>query len=296
MSISSTFSSAMSGLAASSRMAEVTASNISNALTEGYARREVGLSSRTVGSNGMGVAIGGVIRHVDTSLLQDLRQSTAGQGYQQARSDFLSTVEKALGTPDAADSLSGRIARLERSLIEAAARPDSDARLAVVADAANGVARTLVAASQTIQEQRQRADTRIAFEVALLNDSLAGVADLNTRIRAAMASGRDTAGLMDQRQQTVDRISAIVPVREVARERGEIALFTSGGTLLLEGRPATLDFTRAGAVTAEMTLAPMGGLSGLSLKGQPLSTSPAGGRLGQGSLSAQFDIRDRLAT
>lgn len=294
MSISSTLSSALSGLAASSRMAEVTASNISNALTEGYARREVQLSSRTVEANGMGVTTKGLLRHIDQGLLQDLRLSMAGQGYQQARSGFLTTVEKAYGTADSADSISGRIATLERSLIEAASRPESDARLAGVADAAKGVARSLNDASQTIQEQRQKADARIASEVGQLNESLAGVATLNLRISEALAAGRETAGLMDQRQQMVDKISTIVPVKEVARERGEIALFTSGGTILLDGRPMTLEFVPTRVITADMTQAG-GGLSGLTINGQPVSTNPAGGRLGEGSLAAQFEIRDRLA-
>ncbi len=294
MSISSAFSSALTGLAASSRMAEITASNISNALTEGYARREVQLSSRIVGSTGGGVKVDGVARHVDKALLQDLRLSTAGQGYQQARSGFLSAVEKSYGTPDAAASLSSRIAGFERSLIEAASRPDSEARLASVVEMANGVIRSFADTSKTIQDQRQRADTRIAFEVGQLNDALVSVASLNGSIREAIAAGRDTASLLDQRQQMVDRISASVPVKEVPRGRGEIGLYTSGGTILLEGKPIRLDFTAAGVVSPDMTLTG-GTLSGLRINGQPISTSPSGGRLGEGSLSAQFEIRDRLA-
>ncbi len=294
MSISATFSSALSGLAATSRMAEVTASNISNALTEGYARREAQVSSRVVGSTGVGVTIDGVTRHVDKSLLQDLRQSIAGQSYQQARSGFLSAVEKTYGTPDAAGSLSARISGFERSLIEAASRPDSDARLATVADSANAVIRSLSDASRTIQEHRQRADTRIALEVGQLNDALVRVANLNIHIREATATGRETAALMDQRQQLVDTIAAIVPVKEIPRGRDEIALYTSGGTVLLEGRPMTIAFDRSGVITADMTLQG-GALSGLSINGQPVTTGPNGGRLGEGSLTAQFEIRDRIA-
>ena len=294
MSISSAFSSALSGLTASSRMAEVTASNISNALTEGYARREAQLSARAIGTLGYGVAITGISRHVNSVLVQDLRLSSAGQGFQEARSGFLTTVEKTLGTPDEAGSLAGRIAALERSLIEAASRPDSEARLATVADAATGLTLTLAATSSTLQTERQRADTRIAAQVAQVNQALQGIADLNTKIRIFSASGHETLALKDQRQQLVDQISSIVPVKEVARAHDEIALFTSGGTILLEGRPAKLDFTPTGVITPDMTLA-SGALSGLTVNGQPLSTSPSGGRLGAGSLAAQFDIRDRLA-
>lgn len=294
MSISSAFSSALSGLSASSRMAEITASNIANALTEGYARREVQLSSRSLGSVSGGVKIDGVQRHISQALVQDLRQSSSGQGYQQARSSFLSAVETVYGVPDADGSLAARITQFERSLIEAAARPESEARLATVADSATALTRGFAEASQTIQAQRLSADTRIAYEVGQLNQALIGVADMNIRIREAFATGQEATALFDHRQQMIDKISTIVPIKEVARDRGEIALYTAGGAVLLDGRAMTLGFTQTYVISPDMT-AGLGSLSGLTLNGQPLSTMPAGGRLGQGSLSAQFEIRDQMA-
>ena len=76
MSISSAFSNATSGLTATSRLAEVVSSNIANAMTEGYARREVSLSARTGG----GVSIDGVSRAVSDSLQQNLRLAGAAAG------------------------------------------------------------------------------------------------------------------------------------------------------------------------------------------------------------------------
>ncbi|MEL7027010.1 MAG: flagellar basal body protein, partial [Pseudomonadota bacterium] len=53
MSISTSLSSALSGLTATSRAAELVSSNISNALTEGYGRRELATSARI--TNGVSV-------------------------------------------------------------------------------------------------------------------------------------------------------------------------------------------------------------------------------------------------
>ncbi|MFD2438939.1 flagellar basal body protein [Paracoccus kondratievae] len=47
MSISSAISNAVSGLTAASRGTEVVSANIANALTPGYARRELNLSTRS---------------------------------------------------------------------------------------------------------------------------------------------------------------------------------------------------------------------------------------------------------
>ena len=80
MSISGSLSSALSGLTAAAKAAEVVSSNIANATTEGYGRREVITTARSVGHSGQGVKIVGVYRHVDPVLLSDRRQAEAVQG------------------------------------------------------------------------------------------------------------------------------------------------------------------------------------------------------------------------
>ncbi|MFN3845682.1 MAG: flagellar hook-associated protein FlgK [Paracoccaceae bacterium] len=294
MSISSALSTALTGLTASSRMAEITASNVSNALTEGYARRELQLSARVVGQTGVGVAIMGVKRHINQSLLQDLRLSTAGQGYRATTSGFFTQIEKALGSPDQAGSLSSRIAVLERTLIEAAARPESDSRLAAVVDSASNLTQTLSGLSKTIQSERQSADARIAADVRVVNDALEGVADLNIRIRSYKSAGRDTSALMDQRQHLIDTISDIVPVKEAVRDFDQVALYTTGGTILLDGRPARLSFAATSLITPDMTI-DSAALSGLTINGSSVTTQPNGGRIGEGRLSAHFNVRDHFA-
>ncbi|MBN2630327.1 MAG: flagellar hook-associated protein FlgK [Rhodobacteraceae bacterium] len=294
MSISSALSSAMTGLAASSRMAEVTASNVSNALTEGYGRREVQLSARVLGQTGSGVRIDGVARTVDQVVLRDLRLASAAQGYRAPTADFLTRLEQAIGAPDQANSLSGRVTTLERSLLEAAARPESEARLASVVDAARGLTTGLSDLTTQIQTARKTADTQIAADVGTVNQALAGISDLNLRIRTYASTGRETSALMDQRQKLVDQVASIIPVRELARDHDQIALVSTGGTILLDGRPAKLDFSATGTLTADMTLT-SGALSGLTVNGQPISTGPEGGRLGEGRLAALFDLRDTLA-
>ncbi|EKD61720.1 MAG: hypothetical protein ACD_54C00129G0001, partial [uncultured bacterium] len=52
MSISGGLSSALSGLNAAARAAEIVSSNIANAMTEGYGRRELQTSARSLGGSG----------------------------------------------------------------------------------------------------------------------------------------------------------------------------------------------------------------------------------------------------
>ena len=236
MSISGSLSNALSGLTAAARAAEVVSSNVSNALTEGYGRRELELSSRSLAGNGAGVSVDGLRRMVDPQILGDRRLADAGLGDAASRASFFGQIEAFLGQPDDPGSLTGRLATLEASLIEAASRPDSEPRLRAVLDAANDVTGKIKSASDSVQDLRMQADRGIAGQVDALNAGLRRVADLNHEIRAQIGAGYDAAGLMDLRQQEIDELSAIVPLREVPRGKGQIALFTPGGAILVDGK------------------------------------------------------------
>ena len=62
MSISSALNIALSGLTATGKLAEITSGNLANALTDGYGRQTVTLSSGVLGGLGNGVAVAGVDR------------------------------------------------------------------------------------------------------------------------------------------------------------------------------------------------------------------------------------------
>lgn len=293
MSLSGSMSTALSGLAAASRSAEVVASNIANARTAGYAQREVALMSRGGAASG-GVTVVGVTRNVDAILVSDRRIAEAGASADTVRADFLKRLESALGDPDTDGSLASRIGALQTALTAATARPESDTHLATAIVSAQGLARLINDASQTVQDARGSADRAIAADVRLLNETLSGVAEMNSAIRAALARDRDASGLMDQRQQLIDRIAGVVPLREVDRGMGEVALISSGGAILLDGRPARFGFTPVATVVPGMTIG--GGLlSGLTLNDRPMPTSGAGSLLGEGRLAANFALRDQIA-
>ncbi|MDT8857967.1 flagellar hook-associated protein FlgK [Paracoccaceae bacterium Fryx2] len=289
MSISSSLSNALTGLSAASRAAGLVSSNVANALTEGYARRELQLGARP----GQGVTIIGVTRMVDQALLSDRRTAEAGASNRDLRAAFLGRLETVLGSPDSAGSLGARIATFDAALIAATSRPDSEARLSDVLNSARAITTQFRAAADEIQSARLSADHRIAGDVTLVNDSLARIAEMNGQIRVQMSQGRDTSGLLDQRQQLVDRIAEVMPLREIDRGNGQIALFSTGGAVLLDGKPSKFGFAPVGTLTPQMTNG--SGLSGLTLNGKPLATAGSGSLVAGGSLAANFAIRDELA-
>jgi flagellar hook-associated protein 1 FlgK len=291
MSLSGALSNAISGLNANSRMADVVSANIANVLTEGYAPREVALQSR---GSGHGVSVSGVTRHVDTALLGDLRVADGSLAGSETRASFASALERAIGTPGTAGGLSTQLTALETSLVTAATRPEETARLQTVIREADGLAKSLNSMSSRIQSLRGEADADIARTVERLDEDLRKVVTLNNQIAAAKSNGRDSAGLEDQRQRVVDNVSNIVPVQQLPRDNGKLALVTAGGALLLDGRAASVEFDVSPIVEAHMTQQ-NGILSGIRIDGLGVRTD-GNGPLAGGKLAALFDNRDRTGT
>lgn len=290
MTISGALSNAMSGLRAAGRGAELVSSNISNALTPGYGRRELSLSSSSIGTYG-GVQVNGINRIVDAGLASDRRLADAEHGYASLSADFFARIETLLGTPDNPASLSAQLSGFESSLITAASRPDAPERLSSAVADARGLVNRISEASAGVQDARSKADQTIANQVKELNGALLQVQALNSQITAAQVQNGNVPALLDQRQQVVDQIGILVPVREVPRDNGQIALYTTGGAVLIDGTAATVGFDAVNLVTPYMSQS-AGSLSGLTLNGQAIRTDSENGALRGGAIGAQFAIRD----
>lgn len=294
MSVTSALAGALSGLSATSRQAEILSSNVANATTPGYARREVSLGAAVLAGHGQGVQILGVRRDVDRHLLGERRLAEAGTGERNVRAEFLQRVEQALGSADSPSSLAARLAAFDQALVEAAGRPESQARLNGIATTAKSLMAGFAAATTDIQNARALADRRIGEEVTRLNSTLQQLHELNVNLRSFTGAGRDVSALLDERQRLVDQISAIVPIREVPRDLNQIALFTTGGAPLLDGSAAVFGFTPVHTITPEMTQA-LGGLSGITINGRPFDTAGSASPILGGTLGALFAVRDELA-
>ncbi len=294
MTIGGTLASALSGLTAASKRAELVSSNIANATTPGYGRRQLQVTARTVGTSGQGVAIVGVDRSVNPALISDRRLAQSAQGQADTKSAFYQRIETLMGTPDQAYSVNGRVAALDTALTEAVSHPEAEPRLNAVLNAAKGVATSIVAIGKDIQYARTAADTEIASQVQQLNAALERTSKLNVQIRRGFGVGQDTSALQDQRQQVIDQIAKIVPLREVQQSDGSVSLYTTTGGVLVDGIPSVFGFTRTSVISPAMTLQ-SGGLSGLTLNGVTTATAGESSVILGGSLAGNFAVRDDLA-
>lgn len=284
MTLTNAFSNATSGLAATAKAVQVASTNIANALTEGYAPRQLDLASASVGG---GVRMTGVRREVDPALLRLSRDASGEQGNSATRATAWRGIEAAFGLPG--EGLGLLVDRFDQALISASARPDLTSRLDTAVDAARDLAQAINQTESTIQASRTDADTAIARDVSTLRDGLGRVDDLNDKIVALKAAGQSTLSLEDERSALVLSMSEIVPMQDIARSDGRVMLFTKAGHLLLDLEPAEIGFSATPAVTA--TAAVGAGLSGLTINGLSVRTD-GNGPLAGGRLAANFAWRD----
>ena len=293
MSLTGALNNAIGGLAVNSKSAAIVSSNISNALTEGYARRELILTSDGISTHG-GVRASAVIQHRNPVLLAERRSADAASGEASDLQAFRSVVERVIGSVTDDSSLSGLLTQFDTALISAASDPASMQRLGNVAEAAERLVSKFNDISDQVQNMRSQAEYEISSMVDQLNDSLQSLETLNKKISVAQHSGSETATLIDLQHQEIDRIAELIPIRTLQRENGQVAIMSQGGTMLLDGQAAELSFERANAISAGMTVED-GALSLISLNGKPL---PGDGisTFSGGRLAAQFAIRDDTAT
>ncbi|MBB5515256.1 flagellar hook-associated protein 1 FlgK [Rubricella aquisinus] len=283
MSLSNALSLASAGLAASSKSAQVASENVANALTEGYARREV-----VRGPDGTVTTR----RAEDVVLTAARRQATSGAEGARVTAEAADRIAGALGLPSDPASLSGRMDALDQALTSLISTPESRS-LQRGAFAALDLAVTGIRdAASDLRAVREDADTAIGAMVTRLNAAIEDVHKLNGAIVGKSVARADTAALEDQRDRLIDEISGMIPLRVVDREDGNVALFSIRGAVLLDGRPEPFGFTPTATILPEMSQEG-GQLSGLTLSGRDARIGDGRGILGGGALEAAFVIRDQ---
>lgn len=298
MSVSAAFQNAQAGLSVALRRADIVSTNVANALTPGYVRRDLSVSERTNGAGGAGPKVDGVIRAGDPALTRERRLAEGASERERTIAEAHQAFNRALGEPDDEFSLSGKHQQLETALRQLATTPESAPNQRNALEAA----RTLVASFNDLggraQTVREEADAAIASDVRFVNDSLKQIDNLNRDITLAGKGGRDTSSLQDQRQALINDVAKVIPVREIPRDDGGVDLITQEGVFLIAGKSREIEFTPRGVITPDLSFnGGAGALSGITVAG--VDITPGGTRPSQsirgGSLAGHFAVRDEIA-
>lgn len=289
MTLISAMNAAVSGLSAVSRGVQVVSSNVANATTPDYGVRSVTLTTRQHSS---GVNIASVNRASDTALLDMRHQANANTAGLGSITTFWQGLDQTVGNPEQPGALTNQITALSVAIQDAAANPESAAKLSNIRFAAETIVQKINSIESHIQAERTAADRSIQSDVNRLNEGLLKIDALNKSVTRAIAEGRDALGLMDTRANIIASISDIIPLQQISREDGRVELMSTGGLVLLDRKPATFEFIPTRAISADMRFED-GDLSGLTVNGRQLM--PNSLQIAGGALAAAFEIRDTHA-
>jgi len=143
MGLTSAFNNAFSGLNVSARRAELVSNNVSNAMTVGFARREIHLSSDVLNGVGGGVRIADISRIENSVMTSARREAEAVASNSTVAADFLSRVSNILGNPGEAGALAVQYVEFESSLTGAANDPSNEILLSDAVNSAKNIAKSL---------------------------------------------------------------------------------------------------------------------------------------------------------
>jgi flagellar hook-associated protein 1 FlgK len=309
--------SAYSGLTAARAGIDVTGQNIANAGTVGYTRQRVSQSSipaaqtgfvrGTAALAGQGVSVDGIARLGSLTLDAGVRVAAGSSAYADARATALSALEDGFHEPGD-DGLSAKLDAFWSSWSELSTHPDDPGAASAVIGAAKTVGSVLASGSQAVDAQWSSVHGTVQGQVQQLNAAATQVADLNGRIRTALASGANANELLDQRDQLTEQIATLAGGTVRANGDGTVdvliggnavvqgsdarSVVLGGGERLADGAPVTLTWTSGTAGAVSMSGGSIGG--NLSLLA-PATSNGTGGALAEASRSYD-QVATTLAT
>jgi len=262
-SLSVILSSAAAALRVHQAATQVTAHNISNALTEGYSRQTVELTASPPvwtehGWLGTGVQFSDIRRARDTLLDITFRRETTSASGHRLRERFLSQIEAALAEPGET-GLGSVLDAFWSAWSDLANTPTSASAREIVRERGRQLADHLNRLSNVLDATRQLAVAHLEDVVARVNSIARELASLNGQIIAAEAAGHVAADLRDARDRLLDELASYAEIQVVERPNGGVGAAV-GGVLLVDD-----------AVAIELTTQSTGGSwSILTAGGKPV--------------------------
>lgn len=229
---------ALSGALAARAALAVTSQNIANLQTQGYTRQGILLRAAAPTGNagyspGNGVQTPQLIRFADAYKSQQLWESASTQGRHAGVQTYLTQLERVMG--DDVSTINGGLDSFYAALNAASVEPTSlPLRQQVIASAEaltvrfNSVNQVLANQRTAIAQQRSAAVDQInvlSNEIAMLNGQIAG----------AGATGTNPSSLMDERDNRIDALAALVGLNVVDQPDGSRSVSLRNGTPLVVG-------------------------------------------------------------
>ncbi len=290
MALNGILSNALSALQTNTAALRVVSGNVANINTQGYDRRVVNEQAQVVGGQLQGVDIADIQRVADQFLNQEVLSSNAASSQYSTASGILSQLNGLLGQPGDGTALTSQLSNVFAALSSASLSPSSSASQQGALNAFQNLASSVSSLSSSISGLQTQVDQQVSASVPTVNGLIQQIYTLNQQITTAVASGDQSSGLLDQRDQAVQSLSQYMDVKTTTNPSGQMVLMTSDGVNLVGDTYAQLSYTGGSTNGSYGTIQ----LTNVNPRtGAAIGTSTAlDPHLSSGSLKGLIDTRD----
>ena len=232
-----------SALRSAQQLLNTAAHNVANANTPGYSRQRVRLvqappytypafnRSGLPGQIGSGVNVAAITRIRDNFLDLQVQAQMGLKGEWDTRQQELAKIEAIF--PEPSDSgLGNTLSKFWNAWQDVAADPTSTATRSSLIEQASGLATEINRDATQLRMMASGIDAQVTDKIQKINDLAATIASLNGQIQRVLVTGDNPNDLLDQRNQVLEELSAIVPVSVNTRQDGSISVLIGGTDLV----------------------------------------------------------------
>jgi len=233
----------VSALRTAQQLLDTAAHNVANANTPGYSRQRVSIvesppytypsvnRSGLPGQIGSGVTVAAITRVRDTFLDLQVQSQTALQSEWDTRQQELAKVEAVF--PEPSDSgLGSTISKFWNAWQDVASDPTSTAARTALTEQAASLAMEINRDSTQLNMISSGIDSQVSQQIQTVNDLAKQIAALNGQIQRVTITGDHANDLLDQREQLLEKLSAIVPAYVMTQPDGSISVLVGGTDLV----------------------------------------------------------------
>jgi len=237
-SLNASLATALSGLTAAQGGLAATTNNVANANTPGYSRQEpVLVSSDPVELGTLTFGTGVTLQSVD-SIRDPILESQIQQQIQ--TENQFNTLASALQTTQlnfttSTSDIGTQITNFFNSVNQLSTDPSDLSVRQDVLTAADNLATSFNTTANNLSTQRQSLDLSVVETVGQVNQLTQQIAQLNEQINSLGNAGQSAGSFIDQRQQAIDQLSALVDVSVIPSDNS-LTLTTANGTPLVLGQ------------------------------------------------------------
>jgi flagellar hook-associated protein 1 FlgK len=232
---------ARTGMAANRKSMEVTGNNIANVNTPGYSEQTAEAKSIPgVQSGGLmfgqGVNIEEISRAEDIFIEDQLKSAEEKSGRASAKSTPLAELEQVFSVQG--NNLATKMEEFFASWSDLAQNPGGEVERSQVIQRGENLVSAFKEVDRNLDTVKSNINESLRSEVKTVNSKLREVADLNTKIANARATGGNAHSAQDQRELLVRDLSDKLGVSTYKGKNDMVSVALPGGQVLAQGEEA----------------------------------------------------------